>query len=197
MNAETVPVERPLRADARRNREGVLAAADEAFALEGPGVPLDEIARRAGVGAGTVHRHFPTKEALLQAVLVGRLEAMLAEVREALAAPDPGRSFFQFFQAMTDYAQNKMDLAEALGRQGIDVRAAVHPVATMLKDDLGELLRRAQEAGAVRGDVTVEDLHALVVATGAAVRASAPQDASRVAALLSDALRATPEERRP
>ncbi|GAA1974767.1 helix-turn-helix domain-containing protein [Catenulispora subtropica] len=189
MNAETAPAERPLRADARRNRERVLAAADEAFALEGPGVPLDEIARRAGVGAGTVHRHFPTKEALLEAVLVGRLEAMLAEVREALATADPGSAFFGFFESMTDYAQNKMDLADALGRHGVDVMAATRKVSSVLKEALGELLRRAQKAGAVRTDVTVDDLHALVVATVAAVRASAPEEASRVAALLSDALR--------
>ncbi|NUP46554.1 MAG: TetR/AcrR family transcriptional regulator [Catenulispora sp.] len=192
MNAEAAPAERPQRADARRNRERVLTAADQAFAHEGPGVPLDEIARRAGVGAGTVHRHFPTKEALLQAVLVGRLEGMLVEVRAALAAPDPGESFFRFFQTMTDYARNKMDLAEALGRQGVDVRAATHDVSTALKEALGELLRRAQDAGAVRADVTIDDLHALVVGTVAAVRASAPQDAPRVGALLSDALRVIP-----
>ena len=189
MNAETAAADRPLRADARRNRERVLAAADEAFALEGPGVPLDEIARRAGVGAGTVHRHFPTKEALLEAVLVGRLEGMLAEVRAALAATEPGESFFGFFRTMTDHAQNKTDLAEALGRQGIDVRAAIRDVAAALRHALGELLRRAQDAGAVRGDVTVEDLHALVVGTVAALRASAPRDAERVGALLTDALR--------
>ncbi|NUR59217.1 MAG: TetR/AcrR family transcriptional regulator [Catenulispora sp.] len=194
MNAGTAPptstaADRPLRADARRNRERVLAAADEAFALEGPGVPLDEIARRAGVGAGTVHRHFPTKEALLQAVLVGRLEGMLAEARAALAAADPVESFFGFFRIMTDYAQNKMDLAEALGRQGVDVRAVTHDVATALRRALDELLTRAQDAGAVRADITVDDLHALVVGTVAAVRASAPQDAVRVGALLSDALR--------
>jgi AcrR family transcriptional regulator len=157
--------------------------------MEGPGAPLDEIARRAGVGAGTVHRHFPTKEALLEAVLVGRLEALLAEVREALAAPDPGGSFFRFFQVMTDYAQHKMDLAEALGRQGVDVMAATRAVATALKEALGELLRRAQERGAVRADVTVADVHVLVVATVAAVQASAPSDAERVGALLADSLR--------
>jgi AcrR family transcriptional regulator len=187
--AETPAAERPLRADARRNRERVLAAADEAFALEGPGVPLDEIARRAGVGAGTVHRHFPTKEALLQAVLVGRLEEMLTEARAALEAPDPGKSFFDYFRIMTDSAQNKMDLADALGSQGVDVRAATHDVASGLRSTLGELLRRAQDAGAVRTDVTVDDLHALVVGTVAALRASAPEDAARVGGLLSDALR--------
>ncbi|GAA2020489.1 TetR/AcrR family transcriptional regulator [Catenulispora yoronensis] len=189
MNADTAPVERPLRADARRNRERVLAAADEAFALEGPAVPLDEIARRAGVGAGTVHRHFPTKESLLEAVLVGRLETMLAEVRAALTAPDSGYLFFDFFRTMTTYARNKMDLADALGRHGIDVISATRTVSTSLKAALAELLRRAQEVGEVRSDITVDDLHALVVAAVAAVQAVAPEEAPRVGALVSDALR--------
>jgi AcrR family transcriptional regulator len=193
VNAETAAAtraERPLRADARRNRERVLAAADEAFALEGPGVPLDEIARRAGVGAGTVHRHFPTKEALLAAVLVGRLEGMLAEVRQALAEPDPGPAFFAYFRTMTDYAQDKMDLADALSHHGFDVRAVTRDVGSALKEELGELLRRAQEAGAVRTDVTVDDLHALVVGAVAAARAVPPSDAPRVTAMVRDALRA-------
>lgn len=192
MNAEAAAaagVERPLRADARRNRERVLAAAEEAFALEGPGVPLDEIARRAGVGAGTVHRHFPTKEALLEAVLLGRVEGMLAEAGEALAEADPGPAFFAYFRTMVDYAQDKMDLADALSRQGIDVRAATREAGTALKEALGELLRRAQEAGAVRTDVTVEDLHALVVGAVTAAKAVPPEDAPRVTAIVCDGLR--------
>lgn len=189
MNADTTPVDRPLRADARRNRERVLGAADEAFALEGSGVPLDEIARRAGVGAGTVHRHFPTKESLLEAVLVGRLEAMLGEVRDALALPEPGYAFFDFFRTMTEYARNKADLADALGRHGVDVIFATRAVATELKGALAELLGRAQEVGEVRTDITIDDLHALVVAAVAAVQAVAPEEAPRVGALVSDALR--------
>jgi AcrR family transcriptional regulator len=190
--AEVNSGERPLRADARRNRARVLEAAAEAFAAEGPTVPLDEIARRAGVGAGTVYRHFPTKEALLQAVLTDRLEILRAKALEALAAPEPGPAFFTFFETMATSAENKMDLAEALARQGIDVLAATREVAASLKAALGELLRRAQDAGAVRTDVGIEDLHAMVVGAVAAARASASVDVSRVTGLVADGLRPRP-----
>jgi AcrR family transcriptional regulator len=167
----------------------VLEAAAEAFAAEGPTVPLDEIARRAGVGAGTVYRHFPTKEALLQAVLTDRLEILHAKALDALAAEEPGPAFFAFFETMATSAEDKMDLADALGRQGIDVLAATREVAASLKAVLGELLRRAQEAGAVRTDVGIEDLHAMVVGAVAAARASAAMDVVRVTGLVADGLR--------
>ncbi|MEY9907705.1 AcrR family transcriptional regulator [Catenulispora sp. MAP12-49] len=181
--------DRPLRADARRNRARVLQAAAEAFAAEGPAVPLDEIARRAGVGAGTVYRHFPTKEELLAAVLIARMETMLAEVRAALAEPDPGPAFYRFFLTMTVDAQDKMDLAEALTSHGIDIRAATAGIAGELKGALADLLRRAQEAGEVRPDVNVEDLHALVIGAIAAARAAPSGDVPRVAGLVADGLR--------
>ncbi len=73
--------DRPLRADARRNRDKVLRAARDAFAVGGIGVPLDEIAARAGVGPGTVYRHFPTKEALFQAVITVRIEDLIADAQ--------------------------------------------------------------------------------------------------------------------
>lgn len=75
-------VARPLRADAARNRENVLRAARDAFAESGYGVPLDEIATRAGVGPGTVYRHFPTKEALFEAVVTARVVDLIADARE-------------------------------------------------------------------------------------------------------------------
>lgn len=91
--------ERPLRADARRNRERVLAAAQEAFAAEGISVPLDEIARRAGVGAGTVYRHFPTKEALFAAAIVDRVDRMTGRAREGLAEGGSGRGLLRLPEA--------------------------------------------------------------------------------------------------
>src|ERR1700750_2496644 len=80
---------RPLRADAARNREKVLRAAREAFAESGYGVPLDEIAARAGGGAGTVYRHFPAKEALFEAVVTARVEDLIADARGRAGAADP------------------------------------------------------------------------------------------------------------
>jgi AcrR family transcriptional regulator len=185
-----VNVDRPLRADARRNREKVLEAARAAFAAEGPTVPLDEIARRAGVGAGTVHRHFPTKEALIEAVVLDRLEALVVEARTALAADEPGEAFFAFFTSMIADAGSKMDLAEALRRDGVDVRESARGVADELREFIGALMKRAQAVGAVRSDAAVEDLHALAVGAVAAERWSTrPNESSRIAELMCDALR--------
>ena len=84
---------RPLRADAARNRDKVLRAAREAFAELGYGVPLDEIAARAGVGPGTVYRHFPAKEALFEAVVTSRVEDLLSDARARADSGDPGGAF--------------------------------------------------------------------------------------------------------
>src|SRR5215208_7208931 len=86
-------VERPLRADARRNREKVLAAARAVFSENGRDAQMDDVARRAGVGVGTVYRHFPTKEALIQALVVDSFEAIAAHARAALALDDPWDAF--------------------------------------------------------------------------------------------------------
>ncbi|MFC7660235.1 TetR/AcrR family transcriptional regulator [Pseudonocardia benzenivorans] len=83
--------DRPLRADARRNREKVLRAAQEAFAEHGMGVPLDEIAGRAGVGPGTVYRHFPTKEALFEAVVAARMQDLITAARAGPTRPTRAR----------------------------------------------------------------------------------------------------------
>ena len=186
----SVNEDRPLRADAARNRAKVLEAARAAFTSEGPSVPLDEIARRAGVGAGTVHRHFPTKEALLEAVIVERLEDLLADARAALAAEDAGESFFAFFTSMIADASTKMDMAAALSHVGVDLRESTRVVAGELQTVLEALMKRAREAGALRADAGTEDLHLLVVGAVAAEQWSArPDAAARIAQLMRDALR--------
>src|SRR6201996_6309358 len=91
---------RPMRADAARNREKVLRAAREAFAESDYGVPLDEIAARAGVGPGTVYRHFPAKEALFEAVVTARIADLVADARNRAGAADPGEAFFGFLARM-------------------------------------------------------------------------------------------------
>ena len=85
--------ERPLRADAQRNRDKVLRAARDAFAASGYGVPLDEIAARAGVGPGTVYRHFPSKEELFEAVIAARVTDLIDDARRRAGDADPGRAF--------------------------------------------------------------------------------------------------------
>ena len=110
---------RPLRADARRNRAKVLAAAEEVFASEGLAVPIDEVARRAGVGVGTVYRHFPTKEALFEAIVVARLEALVERAEELATSDDPGTAMFTFISELVDLAVQKKDLTEELARAGV------------------------------------------------------------------------------
>ena len=188
MAAET----RPLRADARRNRARVLEAAREAFAAEGLAVPLDEIARRAAVGAGTVYRHFPTKEALFEAVIVDRIDFLVEQAQAVLDAPRAraGRAFFEFLDVMLVDAASKKDLADALAGAGVDLRAATTQSAARLNASLTELLARAQEVGAVRSGIDTIDLHAIVVgALAAEQRRADPEHPGRIARMVCDGLR--------
>ena len=174
--------DRPLRADAARNRENVLRAAREAFAESGYGVPLDEIAARAGVGPGTVYRHFPAKEALFEAVVTARVTDLVADARNRAGAADPGEAFFGFLARMDAESAAKRDLPDAIS------------IAGSLRDDLNAaldvLLRRAQQAGAVRGDVRTPDL--IVLLKGVLAGLAGSTDASLravVFAVLADGLR--------
>jgi AcrR family transcriptional regulator len=184
---------RPQRADAVRNRAKVLEAARAAFAAEGLAVPLDEIARRAGVGAGTVYRHFPTKEALFEAVIADQLAA-LADDAEARAAGggDPGEQFFAFFATVIEEGTRKADLADALTSAGVHLRQETLVSAGRLQRALAALLEGAQQAGAVRADVDTMDLHALAAGALAAERkrASGPDaEPGRLARIIADGLR--------
>lgn len=183
--------ERPLRADAQRNRAKVLAAATAAFALEGIAVPLDEIARRAGVGAGTVYRHFPTKEALFEAVMLDRVTRLAEHAKTLATAEDPGAAFFDFLRLMIVGAASSKDLVDAL--LGADLANAGRIVAA--KQELqaagGALLARAQRAGAVRDDLGVSELMTLLSGTVLALQQH-PGDAHLtdvVFAVLRDGLR--------
>jgi AcrR family transcriptional regulator len=181
----------PLRADARRNRAKVLAAARSAFADEGLSVPLDEIARRAGVGAGTVHRHFPTKEALFEAVVLSRVREHIDQARALASDDDPETAFFRFLRRMIEDGDAKRDLVDALAGAGVDT-SAVAAATEPLRRAIGELLARAQRAGAVRDGITATDLMALLTGTFLATRQH-PGDAGlrdRVWTVVVDGLRA-------
>src|ERR1700759_624054 len=111
-----------LRADARRNREKVLHAARETFAESGYDVPLDEIARRAGVGAGTVYRHFPTKEALFSAVIESRMQAMVDDGHALLESAGSGDALFTFLRTVVlQWGATDRGLVDALAGFGIDI----------------------------------------------------------------------------
>jgi AcrR family transcriptional regulator len=182
--------ERQLRADARRNRERVLAAAREAFAESGVGVPLDEIASRAGVGAGTVYRHFPTKEALFEAVMVARVQDLVADARARVSAANPGEALFGLLARIGDEAAAKRDVSDALDGAGVDPDGVLAGIIGELHAALAALLARAQRDGSVRADVGPGDLVALLKGLRATVRASDdPGLPARLLAVLSDGLR--------
>jgi AcrR family transcriptional regulator len=181
---------RPMRADAVRNRARVLDAARAAFAAEGPGVALDEIARRAGVGAGTVYRHFPTKEALFEAVIMDRLLALAQDAETRLAGGgEAAAEFFGFFFTLIEDAEKKADLAEALMATGVGLQPETLRAADRLAEAFQALLARAQQAGAVRADVAVDDLHALVVGALAAEK-RAGGERGKLMRIIGDGLRA-------
>jgi AcrR family transcriptional regulator len=152
----------PRRADAQRNQARLLAAAREAFVSDGYHVPIDEIARRAGVGAGTVYRHFPTKEALFEAVVLDLISQLTAEGRALLREAEPGLSFLPFFSQVIAECTTHKGLADALAQEHVDFGVAIVPAKGELLAILGHLLAHAQEAGEVRSDIAPHDIDALL-----------------------------------
>jgi AcrR family transcriptional regulator len=181
---------RPLRADARRNRERVLDAARVAFAEEGLAVPIDEIARRAGVGAGTVYRHFPTKEALFEAVLMAHVERLIEEARSLAGAADPGAAFAGFLDRMIKHGAGNRALADALTGVGIDVHRSLSGATRDLHTALGELLTGAQAAGAIRADLTPAELRSLLhlIHLAAEREGGGPDSAARLLTIIYEGM---------
>jgi AcrR family transcriptional regulator len=179
--------DRPLRADARRNRDRLLLTAKTAFAQDGLSVSLDEIARRAGVGPGTLYRHFPTKEALFEAVVHERLRRLL-EYAQDLRTADAETALFAFADRLVTEAAPKQDLVDALAGAGVDLRTTVAATTAELRSAIGV---RAQGAGAVRTDITLADLMALLSGLLFALRARGHDqaDPGRTLAVLRDGLR--------
>lgn len=180
--------QRPPRADARRNRERVLAAARAAFAAEGLSVSLDEIARRAGVGPGTVHRHFPTKDELVRAVIIDRLHDLTTAATDLADSQDPGAAFFAFFDRMAADAGQNLALSAAL-TDSADVGQTVLEVGGHLTEAIALLLTRAQQAGAVRGDIDPAELHAILAGALAMEQRLAPGSAGRGLSVVTAGLR--------
>lgn len=179
---------RTLRADAARNRARVLEVAYQTFAAEGLAVPIDEIARRAGVGAGTVYRHFPTKEALFGAVFEDRIQRIVAGAHALLASEGPGEALFAFLREMVRTGAADQGLVDALAGYGVDLEAAAPGAEASFLAMLGELLTAAQRAGTVRSDVGVMEVKALLVVCKAAQHYG--DDVSvRVTDVIADGLR--------
>ena len=170
---------RPQRVDARANRGRILDVAEEVFGRGGETASTEEVARLAGVGIATVFRHFPTKAALLQAVLVRRFEGLREQAEVALKTGDAGSAFFDFFRHLVADAATKIAIGEALLDAGGDSGGAAAEASNGLRRAVGALLRRAQQAGAVRDDVELPEVYALLVATSRAAAHSGLDDEIR------------------
>jgi AcrR family transcriptional regulator len=177
---------KPLRADARRNRARVLEVAEQTFAKRGLAVSIDEIAQQAGVGVGTIYRHFPTKEALFGAIVVDRIQRLVDEARALADADDPGEAFFRYFTHVIEEAVLNKALYEALSEEA-GLETAIGELGERLVAAQGVLLTRAQRAGAVRKDVDAGDLKALV--TGCVAMESQGIVAGRMTTVVCDGLR--------
>jgi AcrR family transcriptional regulator len=181
------------RADSLRNLAKILQAAEEVFAAEGLAVPIDEVARRAGVGVGTVYRHFPTKEALFEAIVVSRLEGLIERAQELSTAGDPCASLFAFVSDLVTLAVEKRDIHDELARAGISSEELGAPIKERLTARVEVLLQRAQAAGAVRQDVNIVDLTTLLMGTCmAAGQQGQPECTARLVAVICDGLRSAP-----
>lgn len=155
---KALPIDiRPLRSDARRNREAILKAAKQVCARHGIEAQMEEIARRAGVGMGTVYRHFPTKDALIDALIVDRVAQIARFVNEALDDPDPWNGLCQSMWRGAELGARDRGLTEIFGDRA-DQIAAAHAAREDLNADAAELIRRAQAAGKARPDLRVDDI---------------------------------------
>jgi AcrR family transcriptional regulator len=167
--------DKPMRRDAARNRERILEAAADLFAEHGLGVTLNEIARHAGVGVGTVYRHFPDRDELLETLLEQRVDAFVAVGRAALADPDPWNGLVSALErGLEMQASNRslrdlvQDTPQGLVRIG-RVRERVLPIVT-------ELISRARDSGALRPDIEPGDLPLLQLMVVGVIDASRTVD---------------------
>jgi AcrR family transcriptional regulator len=201
MSLPTTPTstepERPLRADAQRNRDRLLASAVRAFSQEGPNVTLDAIAKEAGVGIGTLYRHFPTREALIEAAYrneLARLCDAAAQLGESLPADAALREWMDRF---LDYMRTKRGMADALR---VVIASGADPFTesrARMVAAAAELLAAGAAAATIRDDVQPEDVMASL--SGISLAAGAPeqqQQAERLLDLLMDGLRRTDRSRR-
>ncbi|WP_030621495.1 TetR/AcrR family transcriptional regulator [Streptomyces fulvoviolaceus] len=175
---------RPLRADARRNRVRVLDAAKTVLTREGMSASMRSIAQHAGVGLGTVYRQFPTKEALYEAIVTEQTRDLVGRARSLAETGNPGEAFFTFFtHAVTDSTGQKM-LVDALTDAGVDLSTGLLGEANRdLLAATETLLTRAQQAGAVRADVAMQELSALLSAACLAAERQQWDDALRTRVL--------------
>jgi AcrR family transcriptional regulator len=183
---------RALRCDARRNRQAVLAAAKELFAAEGLEAQMPEVAKAAGVGVGTVYRHFPTKDHLIAALVAERFDRFADSAREALDAPDPWQGLADFIRFAVQIQAEDRGLCEVMGSRAEVMDAAAR--TARLPELCDQLVKRAQRAGQLRRDLTWEDIPMIVCGLGAVTQAPPPPSVGRwprLVEIILDGLHAT------
>ena len=181
---------RHLRADAQRNREAILAAAEAEFRDQGASACIDGIAERAGVGIGTIYRNYATKDELMRAIMKSHVEPMLHAARRALHSRDPGNAFLAFVREVASESCSFRALADTLADAGLDIDSAKQEMVGELMELMQELFTRGQAAGTLRADVTAEDVSALMQGLSHTVQVCDDQrQVARCAELICDALR--------
>jgi AcrR family transcriptional regulator len=192
-----------LRSDAARNRAALVAAARDVFGERGLDAPLDEIARRAGVGNATLYRRFPTRQELVDAVFTGRMAEYAQAVDAALDNPDPWAGFRSYVMHILRLQADNRGLADLLVTSSADPASEMERLRGHAYAGAVELISRAQSAGSLRPDFVSQDLVLLLMANAGLVRrmaAAAPDAWERVAVFILDGLHAdaaTPAPRPP
>ena len=169
MSQLVAPGDKPLRADARRNHEKVLAAARAVFSEHGRDAQMDDVARRAGVGVGTVYRHFPTKEALIEALMVAAFEAIAEKAESALEVEDPWEAFSSVLWRGAEIMAADRALSEVFASIPGAMESAM-PTVEGLTDTMAKLIDRAQAAGVLREDMIVDDVPMVMCGIGSATK---------------------------
>ncbi|MCX4825849.1 TetR/AcrR family transcriptional regulator [Streptomyces sp. NBC_01142] len=185
----TAQPRRQMRADARRNVEKIVAAAGALIAEHGADASLEEIARRAGVGSATLHRHFPSRQTLLEAVFKGRVEALCAKADDLLTEPDPGQALSTWLRAVGAHAVANRGLGASLMRNGDPALGETcHDMITTAGE---ALLSCARAAGVVRSGITITQLLKLVGAIALATEqdADGPAEADLLLVIAIDGVR--------
>ncbi|MDX2542389.1 TetR/AcrR family transcriptional regulator [Streptomyces sp. WI04-05B] len=177
-----------LRADARRNYERLLAEARSTFAEHGTDASLEDVARRAGVGIGTLYRHFPNRHALMSAVFEDSVSDLLARSRELLTDPEPCVALVTWLREIVTHAGEYRGLARALMTVSYDADSDLARCSNPMRSAGAALLTRAQQAGTLRADVSIGDLLQLTNAIALAAEAT-PDDPDLADRLLTLTLR--------
>ena len=160
-NPQTLP--RRPRSDAQRNRERILEIAKGAFTRHGADASLDEIAKQAGVGAGTLYRHFPTRDALIEAVYRGEVEKLAAAGRSFSAALPPIEALRSWMLLLVDYIAAKHIIAPALNSVGGGISRLYEDSRSLIEGAMDELVKRAKKSGDLRRDLDASDLLRAVI----------------------------------